>query len=100
MECNDKPKLDEINDAMARRILDIPFKSRFVDEYIYQDLQKFEAYIYNNFIRYIYTDLNNFIIDFNDKSLITESDEWITKRNSLNLSINKYKKHKNFFENL
>jgi hypothetical protein len=83
--------------------IDIWFNSyldKFKYEYIYQDLQKFEAYIYNNFIRYIYTDLNNFIIDFNDKSLITESDEWITKRNSLNLSINKYKKHKNFFENL
>ncbi len=83
--------------------IDIWFNSyldKFKYEYIYQDLQKFETYIYANFIRYIYTDLNNFIIDFNDKSLITESDEWITKRNSLNLSINKYKKHKNFFENL
>jgi len=57
-------------------------------------------YIYNNFIRYIYADLNNFTIDFNDKSLIKESNEWITKRNSLNNSINTYKKHKKFFENL
>jgi hypothetical protein len=82
---------------------DIWFNSyldKFKYEYIYQDLQKFEAYIYNNFIRYIYADLNNFTIDFNDKSLIKESNEWITKRNSLNNSINTYKKHKKFFENL
>ena len=83
--------------------IDIWFNSyldKFKYEYIYQDLQKFEAYIYNNFIRYIYADLNNFTIDFNDKSLIKESNEWITKRNSLNNSINTYKKHKKFFENL
>ena len=84
--------------------IDIWFKS-YLDKFKYEydnygSLKQFESYIYNNFIRYIYTDLNNFTIDFNDKSLITESDEWITKRNSLNLSINKYKKHKNFFENL
>ena len=40
MECNDKPKLDEINDAMSRRILDIPFKNRFVDQYVYDELDE------------------------------------------------------------
>jgi phage/plasmid-associated DNA primase len=42
MECNDKPKLDEANDAMARRILDIPFKNRFVDKNIYDELDEDE----------------------------------------------------------
>ena len=42
LECNDKPKLNETNDALSRRILDIPFKSRFVDEYIYNKLDETE----------------------------------------------------------
>ena len=59
----------------------------------------------DNIYRYIHTDLyiNKNPLNINDtilSELLTESDEWITKRNSLNLSINKYKKHKNFFENL
>ena len=32
MECNEKPKLSEVNEAMERRILDIPFNSLFVDK--------------------------------------------------------------------
>jgi len=76
------------------------YLDKFKYEYIYQDLAKFEAYIYNNFIRYIYTDLNNFTINFNDKTLITENDKWITKRNSITFSITEYKKHMTFFENL
>ena len=31
---------------------------------------------------------------------MTENDEWKTKRKSLISSINKYKKHRTFFENL
>jgi hypothetical protein len=83
--------------------IDIWFNSylnKFRYEYNDNKIRKFEAYILRNFNIYIQRNLNNFTIDFNDKSLIKESNEWITKRNSLNNSINTYKKHKKFFENL
>lgn len=38
LECNDKPKLNETSKALGRRILDIPFKNRFVDKDVYDDL--------------------------------------------------------------
>jgi phage/plasmid-associated DNA primase len=40
LECNDKPKLNEVNDALMRRILDIPFKSKFVSKDIYETLEE------------------------------------------------------------
>ena len=40
LECNDKPKLNEVNDALSRRILDIPFKNKFVDKDIYDELDE------------------------------------------------------------
>ena len=42
LECNDKPKLNEVNDALSRRILDIPFKNKFVDKQEYEDLTEEE----------------------------------------------------------
>lgn len=42
LECNDKPKLNETNDALARRILDIPFKNKFVDSNVYEELDEKE----------------------------------------------------------
>ena len=39
LECNQKPKLNEVNDALSRRILDIPFKNRFVDSHTYEKLR-------------------------------------------------------------
>jgi hypothetical protein len=88
--------------------IDIWFKSYLENfKYIYnrEVLYKFQEYIMDNIYRYIHTNLyiNKNPLNINDtilSELLTESDEWITKRNSLNLSINKYKKHKNFFENL
>ena len=38
LECNQKPKLNEVNDALSRRILDIPFKNKFVDEITFDNL--------------------------------------------------------------
>jgi putative DNA primase/helicase len=31
LECNSKPKLDNVNEAVSRRLLEIPFQPRFVD---------------------------------------------------------------------
>ena len=42
LECNDKPKLNEVNDALSRRILDIPFKNKFVDQQAYNELDEKE----------------------------------------------------------
>lgn len=40
LECNDKPKLNESNDALGRRIIDIPFKNKFVDRSTYDELDE------------------------------------------------------------
>lgn len=42
LECNNKPKLNESTDALGRRILDIPFKNKFVDKDIYDELDEDE----------------------------------------------------------
>lgn len=83
--------------------LDIWFNNyldKFKYEFMQEDLKKFEIYIYNNFQRYILNDLLNFTIDFNNKELLKENNEWIKIRTSLNISIANYKKNKSFFENL
>ena len=54
MECNEKPRLNEVNDAVARRIIDIPFKSTFVDKAIYDKLkddQKQNVFIVNPYYK-------------------------------------------------
>ena len=54
LECNDKPKLNEVNDALSRRILDIPFKNKFVDQQIYNDLddnEKKTTFLINSFYK-------------------------------------------------
>jgi len=54
MECNEKPKLNETSDALSRRIIDIPFKSRFVDKKIYDKLndeQKINTAIINSYYK-------------------------------------------------
>jgi len=54
MECNEKPKLNETSDALSRRIIDIPFKSKFVDKRIYDKLneaQKIGVSITNSFFK-------------------------------------------------
>lgn len=83
--------------------LDIWFNNyldKFKYEFMREDLKKFEIYIYDNFQRYILNDLLKFTIDFNNKELLKENNEWIKIRTSLNISIANYKKHKSFFENL
>ena len=88
--------------------IDIWFKS-YLDKFKYEynvstSLKLFEDYITRNFYVYIYSDLNNYMINTNDNDnindLMTENDEYKTKRNKLNNSIKTYKKHKTFFENL
>jgi phage/plasmid-associated DNA primase len=42
LECNNKPKLDNVNEAVSRRLLEIPFQSRFVDRQTYDELSEEE----------------------------------------------------------
>ena len=58
MECNEKPKLSEVNEAMQRRILDIPFNSSFVEKHIYDKLDDDEKE--NIFIGDVYYKSNEF----------------------------------------
>ena len=88
--------------------IDIWFKSyldKFKYEYRPDELRKFQIYIMDNFIRYIRSDIyfNDNPLNINDtilSDLLIEKDEWKSKRNTLNISIKNYKKHKTFFENL
>ena len=58
MECNEKPKLSEVNEAIQRRILDIPFNSSFVENHIYDKLDDEEKV--NVFIGDVYYKSNEF----------------------------------------
>ena len=58
MECNEKPKLSEVNEAIQRRILDIPFNSSFVENHIYDKLDDDEKV--NVFIGDVYYKSNEF----------------------------------------
>jgi len=40
LECNDKPNLDEVDEAVLRRLITIPFKSKFVDSSLYDPEDK------------------------------------------------------------
>jgi phage/plasmid-associated DNA primase len=40
LECNDKPNLDEVDEAVLRRLITIPFKSKFVDSSMYDSEDK------------------------------------------------------------
>ena len=62
----------------------------------YSSLEQFEKYISYNIKRYSYCGH----INKTENELMIENDEWKDKRKSLISSINKYKKHKTFFENL
>ena len=42
LECNELPKMDEVNDAIIRRTRVIPFNSKFVDQNTYNTLDKQE----------------------------------------------------------
>jgi len=88
--------------------IDIWFKSyleKFKYEYRPDELCKFQNYIMDNFGKYIMCDIyyNDNPLNINDtilSELLIEKDEWKLKRKTLISSINKYKKHKSFFENL
>lgn len=80
MECNDKPKLDEVNKAIQRRIIDIPFKNSFVDKSIYDLLEEDEKV--NTYITNHYYKTNEFKLKY---------------RKALFFILSKY--HKEFMEN-
>ena len=65
MECNDFPKLDEVNDAINRRFRAIEFVSSFVDEKIYKNLtDKKNIFIANPYYKTDEFQCNNRIILF------------------------------------
>lgn len=52
MECNELPKLDEVNDAIQRRLRGIPFVSKFVSKEIYDELEdKKNVFIGDNYYK-------------------------------------------------
>jgi phage/plasmid-associated DNA primase len=56
IECNAKPKLDAVNDAIARRLFEIPFQSRFVEQYVYDELsaeEKTTTFLSNQYYKSI-----------------------------------------------
>ena len=56
LECNKKPNLSESTDAMARRLIDIPFKNQFVSQQIYEKLDdedKITTFLTNSYYKSI-----------------------------------------------
>jgi len=56
VECNELPKIDEVNDAIIRRVSVIPFTSKFVDSSLYDELghdeiTKNNIFVGNNFYK-------------------------------------------------
>ena len=63
IECNELPKMDEVNDAIIRRVRVIPFKSKFVDESTYNamdavDIKQNNVFIGNTFYKTMNLKLN------------------------------------------
>jgi len=50
IEANELPKMDEVNDAIIRRVRVVPFTSKFVDESTYNQIEKEEIAKNNIFI--------------------------------------------------
>jgi P4 family phage/plasmid primase-like protien len=72
MECNSLPKLDEVNDAVQRRIRGIPFVSKFVSEEIYNDLQDKT----NVFIGDVYYKSDEFQEEYRQALMLILLDHW------------------------
>ena len=47
LECNTKPKLDQVDEAVNRRIITIPFRSRFVTESVLEKNDKVNYFLAN-----------------------------------------------------
>jgi len=72
MECNTKPKLQEINDAIIRRIRCIPFTSKFVDKEEYNiTVDKTNLFIGNSYYK-----SNEFQEDYKQALIMILFDYW------------------------
>lgn len=74
--------------------------NKFKYHFLPENFTKFAKYIESNFLRYFYTDIYNYIIDYNNEQLLIENNEWILNRKKINNEINKYKKMITFFQEL
>lgn len=72
MECNELPKLDEVNDAIQRRIRGVPFVSKFVSKDIYDDLEDKT----NIFIGDVYYKSDEFQEDYRQALIMILLDYW------------------------
>ena len=100
LECNDKPKLNEVNDALSRRILDIPFKNKFVDQQTYNDLNEKEkqtTFLINSYYK---------TLEFKDKYkqalfliLVKHYKEFINNNRELSIPEEIVKRNKEYLKN-
>ena len=94
LECNDKPKLNEVNDALSRRILDIPFKNKFVDQQTYNELDEKEketTFLINSYYKTLefkdkykqalFLILAEHYKEFNNNNMVLPVPDEIIKRN-------------------
>jgi len=70
LECNELPKMDEVNDAIIRRTQVIPFKSRFVDEHSYNSFSEEEIKTKNIFKGDSYYKTDEFKHDYKQSLII------------------------------
>ena len=99
MECNEKPKLSEVSAAVARRIIDIPFKTTFVEDKIYNTLepeQRINIFIGNPYYK---------SKEFKEKHklslfhiLMKKYNEYITNNSNLPITDEIIKRNKEYLE--
>jgi len=70
MECNELPKMDEVNDAIIRRVRVVPFTSKFVDSNTYKALDEKEIKDCNIFQGNTYYKTEEFKIQYRQALLM------------------------------
>lgn len=70
LECNELPKMDEVNDAIIRRTQVIPFVSRFVDEHSYNSFSDDEIKTKNIFKGDSYYKTDEFKHDYKQSLIV------------------------------
>jgi len=70
LECNDLPKLDEVNDAVQRRIEVVPFVSKFVDKHVFESFSDTERIADNIMLGNSYYKTDEFKTNFRQALMI------------------------------
>ena len=76
LECNKLPKLDEVNDAVQRRIEVIPFVAKFVDKDAYESLSELERIETNTSMVDTYYKTDEFKVNYKQALMMVLMDKF------------------------